>query len=226
VRASLVLLVLVASTVVHADSDADAARKHFDAGTAAFNLGEFTHAADEYREAYRFKHDPVFLYNIAQAYRLANDHQNALFFYRSYLRNMPGARNQAEVEDRVRKLEETLAAQRKVQQPPNQPLPPGNERAPSASPPPGAVGTTPPTTTTAPPPAATTAPETTPSATPAAVVTTEAPPPEKRTPVYKKWWLWTAVGVVVVGVGVGLGVGLASSGSSAPSSHFGTVGTF
>lgn|GEM_PF-3748502 len=33
--------------------------------------------------------------------------------------------------------------------------------------------------------------------------------PEPRVvPVYKKWWLWTVVGVVVVGAGVGLGLGL------------------
>jgi tetratricopeptide (TPR) repeat protein len=40
--------------------------------------------------------------------------------------------------------------------------------------------------------------------------TTAQPPPEK-TPVYKKWWLWTTVAIVVVAgvsVGVGLGVGL------------------
>jgi hypothetical protein len=34
--------------------------------------------------------------------------------------------------------------------------------------------------------------------------------PSEPTPVYRKWWLWTIVGVAVVGVslGVGLGVGL------------------
>ena len=33
-----------------------------------------------------------------------------------------------------------------------------------------------------------------------------------RTPVYKKWWLWTAVvGVAAVAVGVGLGVGLSGA---------------
>jgi tetratricopeptide (TPR) repeat protein len=43
---------------------------------------------------------------------------------------------------------------------------------------------------------------------PAPVVVAVAPAPE-RTPVYKRWWLWTAVGgVVVAGVAVGLGVGL------------------
>src|SRR5262249_8931733 len=50
--------------------------------------------------------------------------------------------------------------------------------------------------------------------------------PERPRPLYKKWWLWTAVGagvVVVVGVGVGVGVGVSSSGTTptAPTS-FGT----
>ena len=33
-------------------------------------------------------------------------------------------------------------------------------------------------------------------------------PSPAQTPVYKKWWLWTIVGVVVAGGAVGLGVGL------------------
>lgn len=38
-----------------------------------------------------------------------------------------------------------------------------------------------------------------------------APAAAESTPVYKKWWLWTLVGVVAVGAGVGLGVGLSQS---------------
>jgi hypothetical protein len=54
-----------------------------------------------------------------------------------------------------------------------------------------------------------------------------AQPEVKKTPVYKKWWLWTIVGVAVVGVGLGLGLGLGlSGGPSAPSSHFGTTTVF
>jgi tetratricopeptide (TPR) repeat protein len=53
------------------------------------------------------------------------------------------------------------------------------------------------------------------SAVAAPAVTVEKPAP-RRTPVYKKWWLWTIVGVAAAGValGVGLGVGLSSGGSS------------
>jgi tetratricopeptide (TPR) repeat protein len=38
-------------------------------------------------------------------------------------------------------------------------------------------------------------------------------PPQERSslqPIYKRWWLWTAVGVVVAGAAVGLAVGLSS----------------
>jgi hypothetical protein len=39
--------------------------------------------------------------------------------------------------------------------------------------------------------------------------------PVEPVPIYKKWWLWTAMGaVVVVAVGVGVGVGLSSSPST------------
>ncbi len=39
-------------------------------------------------------------------------------------------------------------------------------------------------------------------------VTQPCPNSTAQTPVYKKWWLWTIVGVVVAGGAVGLGVGL------------------
>jgi hypothetical protein len=49
---------------------------------------------------------------------------------------------------------------------------------------------------------------------PPTVVITEPPPPPK--PIYKRWWLWTAVGgAVAVGVAVGLGVGLTQTDGSA-----------
>ena len=45
--------------------------------------------------------------------------------------------------------------------------------------------------------------------TPPAVVVVAPPPPQPK-PVYKKWWFWTAIGgaAVAVGLGVGLGIGL------------------
>jgi hypothetical protein len=78
------IALVVGNGVAYAgDAAAEAARRHFEEGTKAFNLGEFERAAKEYRAAYNAKADPVFLYNIAQAYRLANDFSDALFFYKS-----------------------------------------------------------------------------------------------------------------------------------------------
>jgi tetratricopeptide (TPR) repeat protein len=53
-----------------------------------------------------------------------------------------------------------------------------------------------------------------------------APPPEpKKTPVYKKWWLWTIVGVVVAGgVATGVGIALAPPRSPTPDSFMSTLG--
>jgi hypothetical protein len=62
------------------------------------------------------------------------------------------------------------------------------------------------------------------AAAPVAAVTTTEPKRDARTPVYKKWWLWTAVAVAAVGVGVGVGLGVTAGGSSAPTPELGTVG--
>lgn len=219
---------------------AEQARKHFEEGTKAFNLGEFQRAVTEYKAAYNAKPDPVFLYNIAQSYRLANDLTNALFFYRSFLRNAADAPNRREVEARIRTLEQQLAQQHAVTQaPPNTPIGPGSTAStpPSRAAPEPAVAAAPPASVekplpSAPPPAVVEKPApTVPQPAEAAKAAAEPPPGpapgalatsgaasrgDRGTPVYKKWWLWTIVGVVVVGAAVGIGVGVAESGSASP----------
>jgi hypothetical protein len=235
-------IVLVAATlaaaggVAHADAARDAkAKEHYDAGTAAFNLGDWPRAIEEYKQAYTFKPEPVLLYDIAQSYRLANDLPNALFFYKSYLRNATNPPNRREIDDRIHKLEQQMHQQQQVTtQPPNTPVPIGSQppkepahepaaspAAPSATAPAPAMTRTPTPAPATLPPAATE----TPGAKSPALQLTQSSAPAERTPVYKKWWLWTIVGgVVVVGVGVGLGIGLTAN--SAPSTHLGTTGVF
>jgi len=206
VIASVMLLALF--TVAHA-SPVDDARQHYQAGTAAFNLGDFAKAVIEYKAAYTAKQDPTFLYNIAQAARLAGDLQTALFFYKSFLRNMPNAPNKQEVRDRISSLETQIQEQRR---PPNEPAPPGNLETRPAHP----ETTTPPSKPEEPPVVEKPAepkPETTTTVAPKEALHTE-PVAEKteKTPVYKKWWLWTIVGgVVVAGVVVGVTVGVLAS---------------
>jgi tetratricopeptide (TPR) repeat protein len=197
----LLALLLALGGVAHADDTAEAKRLYL-SGTKHFNLAEYDAALNDFKDGYRHKDDPVFLYNIAQCYRLLNKNQEAITFYKSYLNNAPDAPNRSEVLNKISELEQAIAAQEKARTiPPQETIGPGE--APPASPPSAS-------------PVATT--------TPADAALSRQPAPAK-TPVYKKWWLWTAVGaVVVVGVGIGLGVGLSqsngASGSTFPAVTF------
>ena len=50
--------------------------------------------------------------------------------------------------------------------------------------------------------------------------------PKRHQPVYKKWWLWTIVGVAVVGAGVGIGLGVAHANTVSYPTGSSSDGTF
>jgi tetratricopeptide (TPR) repeat protein len=172
-----------------------AAREKAKRAAVLFSLGRFEEAAVIYEQLYEeFPEQQALLYNLAQIQRMAGNHERALFLYRRYLANSPSASNRVEVERRIAELERAVAEIKKAQSPPNELAPPEL--------PPTTTSTT--TTTTA---TQTTA--TTPAA-PAAATVSAAPAPREK-PLYKKWWLWTAVvgGAVVVAGAITLGVVLA-----------------
>ena len=174
------------------------AREAFRVGTQHYKLAEYGEALDNFKEAYRNFEDPTFLFNIAQCQRQLNNKAEAIRFYRNYLIDVPNAPNREEVRQLIAKLEAALATERDAQ---------AAAQAASASPPAAAAPVA---------PAVVTAP-----------LVTAAPPP-RRTPVYKKWWLWTAVGgAVAIGLGVGLGIGLSGGSSSTlPGTTFGSARPF
>jgi tetratricopeptide (TPR) repeat protein len=180
-------ILLLYASVASAKTREEEAKQHYEAGTTAFNLTQYDEAIAEYEAAYRLQADPGFLYNMAQAHRLAGHLDKAVRFYRNYLRLAPETPLRAAIEERIGELEKTLAAQQAAA-PPQGTMPPAPSTTPIVSPPAIPV--------TLPPP--TTAPE---------VALVEKPAPvDEATPVYKKWWLWTIVGVVVVGAVVGITV--------------------
>ena len=170
------------------------ARDHFVSGKKHFDLAEYPQALQEFKDGYRAKEDPVFLFNIAQCYLAMNESKDALRYYRLYLNRSPNAENRQEVEAKIATLQKAIAE---------------GPKAPVTA-----------TSTTAQAPS---------NPAPAAAVTASVEvPAQSKTdasrPVYKKWWLWTIVGVVAVGAGVGLGVGLGtkstSNGSTFPAASF------
>ncbi len=94
------------------DAAAKQARAAYDEGQVAFNLGQWDKAIDAWQRGYKAKPDPVFLYNIAQAYRKAGNLEQSIFFYKSYLHNTSNAPNRDEVVGWIDQLEKQAAEAR------------------------------------------------------------------------------------------------------------------
>jgi len=63
-----------------------------------YELGAFDDAIVEFKRAYELTSAPGLLFNIAQVYRMKKDAEQAVFFYKTYLRLMPDAPNRGDVE--------------------------------------------------------------------------------------------------------------------------------
>jgi hypothetical protein len=111
---------------------------HYQQATRAYDLGKYQEAIDEYQKVYEIDGDPVMLYNIAQAYRLNDQPQDAIHFYRRYLQRSPDARNKDDVERKIVAQEKLIDDRRKA--------------AAAVAPPPPKVETPPPPKVAPPPP--------------------------------------------------------------------------
>ena len=148
----------------------------FLAGRASFDAGRYADALDYFRRSYAISQRPELLYNIGIAQDRQRDDEHALQSYEAYLAALPNAPNRAEVEKRAAAIREALQA-RKEQ---------GEDQSAATVP-------TPEQTAQAAQPA---------KPQPSAADDTQPAPAESKS-VFKKWWFWTAVGVVVVGVTAG-----------------------
>src|SRR3954454_8996084 len=94
-----------------ADATTTAAREHYQKGTSFYDLRRSPEAIREFEAAYELKNDPALLYNLAQSHRLAGNSDQALYFYRTYLKRVPKVANRAEIEGRITALEQQVAQQ-------------------------------------------------------------------------------------------------------------------
>lgn len=112
-RAVVVAFALCSSLPAFADEAT--ARRDFDAGERAYNLGDFNKAVELFKKAYEEWPEPAFLFNIAQTYRQAGDCKQALFFYKRFLalkqtdtKKPIKPELKREVEQRIVELEECM----------------------------------------------------------------------------------------------------------------------
>jgi len=85
---AMVLLIAFPSRFALAkrSDESDAARAERTKGTVALNLGLYEEAVEHFSEAYVLSQDPILLFNLGQAYRLAGKPDKAVSSYSSFLR--------------------------------------------------------------------------------------------------------------------------------------------
>jgi tetratricopeptide (TPR) repeat protein len=165
-----------------ADTSKEEARQHYRKGEQLFDVGRWDEAAAEFEQAYALKSDPIFIYNMAQAYRRKGEAKRALELYKNFLIKAPNTPKRAEVEERIAALQEQVEqANRAAKSAAPAPAKAAEAApAPPPLPPPAAAPAPPPL----PPPAAAPAPPPLPppAAAPAQVEAPAAPVPATSSP--------------------------------------------
>ena len=245
---ALAALFLATAGPVWAQDLKQEAKARYTTGQSHYNLNEFKEALEDFKEAYRLFPDPVFLFNVAQCERQLGNLDEAIKFYRSYLRNKPKAPNRQEVLRRIDEMQAVIDAKKSAsEKPPLNLVPPAVGDEPSLPAPvpaatPAAAPVVPVPTPgagpAAPAPLASVPP---PTVEPAArglmqagasgvrtdlIAQTPAPAPAAASAFYQRWWFWTAAAVVVAGAGVGVYAAMPRGGNTAPSTKLGTQPVF
>ena len=184
-RLLTIALLLVASAA--RAEDKTAAKERYAHARSLYDLGHFAEAAKEFEAAYELKNDPAFLYDLAQSYRQAGNPEQALHFYRTYLRYVPKPANRAEIDGRIAALEQQLAQRGSGTEPP-----PANPPQTTTTPPP------PPPVVIAPPPPGPSEPPPVPP--PPPVISEPASPPAPSSPADRGRTMRIA-GIASAGVG-------------------------
>ena len=93
----------------------DEAAAHYQKGVEDFSAGRYEDAIVEFKLALAAGGPPALLFNIAQAHRLVGNDQEALGYYKEYLRVVPDAPNRADVEARMSAIQQQLDSESRAQ---------------------------------------------------------------------------------------------------------------
>lgn len=169
-----------ASSVISCDVDPTCAQLAAEARQHS-QSGHFDDAQQLYDSAYRRRPDPKLLYNLARILHKAGRPAQAIPYYRRYL-DAGAEGNESQRSKAAHYLEEAMGQVQQAGPAPPVPVLPLTGNAPTGI----QASSLPP-----------------------------QPPPTRETertgtPLYRKWWLWTVVGVTAAGIAVGAGLGVAA----------------
>jgi tetratricopeptide (TPR) repeat protein len=197
--------------------ESETARNERAKGTVALNLGQYEEAVEHFSQAYALTQDPILLFSLGQAFRLAAKPDKAVAAYSSFLRAAgPGTKYKAQFERAAAEIETitpTLVCPPKERAGTGKQLDDGkqfddlmNAPGPAAkhAPVPPSVEPTPVEEEIEPPPVAAKAAlaPSPPAPAPALSITAQAAAPveSESKPIYKRTWFWSSVvGVLAVG---------------------------
>jgi hypothetical protein len=223
VRVLLVALALSSVAVAQEDPDVAAARRHFLKAKSQLASGNYKAALREFQVARQIKPMPDLDYDVARCFDALERYPEAIAEYQKYLAHAPP--DASDVQKRIQTLKDRMAAIQHLddgdkaaeappppaEKPAEKPVEEGAVEKPVEKPAEKPVEK--PAEKPAPPPVVDSTPENLP---PEPVAAVEPSAIRRRTPIYKKWWLWTAVAGAAVVVAVGVGVGVALSSPSEP----------
>jgi iron complex outermembrane receptor protein len=214
-RLVIAMGMLLASAVVHAQDEAAQAKNLYEKGMAHYQLEEWDAAIEKWEAGFRLRPVPEFLYNIAQAHRLAKRFEKSVSFYRKYLNMNPKAPNRAEVERHIASLNKAIEEQKRASgSPPTAPIATdtGRSTPKPVEPAPRPVEPAPkPVAKPVEPAPRPVEPVVAKPAEPAPAAVVASAPPKDDRPIPKKGWFWGVIGgvgvVVVAAVVVGAVIG-------------------
>jgi tetratricopeptide (TPR) repeat protein len=110
----------------------DAAKVHFLSGQAYYDQANYEDALREFGEAYRISKRPALLYNLAVCHEHLSHFEDAVAALKQYLAEQPDATDRANIEERIKNLEQRqkkAVAPVPVSAPPPPQPPPAKPRA-------------------------------------------------------------------------------------------------
>src|SRR5262245_50397975 len=113
------IVLAFAWAIVSAAADGEEAKEqaaralHTD-GMRLYDVADYDGAAEAFKKEYLLTERPGLLFNIAQVYRKKGDCEQAIVFYRNYLRQKPDAEDRADVDRLIGDMEVCARARKPV----------------------------------------------------------------------------------------------------------------